>query len=402
MNYTFDIRYIMADLYTDSYFELIIDMMLRDPSLNMGNYIVRLIYKFNNAASSRSEEVYKILNDDQTYQVIYSLNGLTEKGAKLKFVRNLCLDACKGLQLKCENCLRPLNESMILNNGTLNNHIFISQYYKIYQISLRGEGVIANGSLSEEAPDFEMAKKASDYLIRSQNGITGGWAINITRKFDKKSKVFLKPGWHSAMAQGHGISLLCRMYAHSKDEAYLKAAAKALDLYEVKVEDNGIKATFMNTSYVWYEEYPTRPNNLFVLNGFMYALFGVNDFIEACVRNAPANAENVAEFEMKARKIYANGLISLKNMINLYDSGTRTFYDLKHISNPTVNPNVARWDYHSLHVSQLFYLADIIEQKEKSSPNEGLFIESGLLKSVAQRWLGYSNGVWNENSQIKV
>ena len=37
MNYTFDIRYIMADLYTDSYFELIIDMMLRDPSLNMGN-----------------------------------------------------------------------------------------------------------------------------------------------------------------------------------------------------------------------------------------------------------------------------------------------------------------------------------------------------------------------------
>ena len=168
------------------------------------------------------------------------------------------------------------------------------------------------------------------------------------------------------------------------------------------MEDNGIKATFMNTSYVWYEEYPTRPNSLFVLNGFMYALFGVNDFIEACVRNAPANAENVAEFEMKARKIYANGLISLKNMINLYDSGTRTFYDLKHISNPTVNPNVARWDYHSLHVSQLFYLADIIEQKEKSSPNEGLFIESGLLKSVAERWLGYSNGVWNENSQIKV
>ena len=68
--------------------------------------------------------------------------------------------------------------------------------------------------------------------------------------------------------QGHGISLLCRLYANSRDEKYFFAAARALDLFEVLVEDDGVQALFMNSSnLIWLEEYPTRPQSLFVLNG---------------------------------------------------------------------------------------------------------------------------------------
>jgi len=100
----------------------------------------------------------------------------------------------------------------------------------------------------------------------------------------------------------------------------------------------------------------------------------------------------VKSYSSKAHRIYVESMHSLNNLINLFDSGTRTFYDLKHLSNPLVNPNVARWDYHSVHVSQLFYLIKIIEQQKSVKLNK--------LNSIAKRWLGYNRGLWYKNSQI--
>jgi hypothetical protein len=43
-NYSFDIRYVQAQLSTSSFLELKFDLMLRDPALAPGNFIVRLVY----------------------------------------------------------------------------------------------------------------------------------------------------------------------------------------------------------------------------------------------------------------------------------------------------------------------------------------------------------------------
>jgi heparosan-N-sulfate-glucuronate 5-epimerase len=110
------------------------------------------------------------------------------------------------------------------------------------------------------------------------------------------------------------------------------------------------------------------------------------------LKETKLNLSVIESFSRKAKRIYAESLHSLKSLINLFDSGTRTFYDLKHLSNPLVNPNVARWDYHSVHVSQLFYLIKISEQQNKTKFNG--------LNSIAKRWLGYCRGLWNKNSQI--
>ena len=104
------------------------------------------------------------------------------------------------------------------------------------------------------------------------------------------------------------------------------------------------------------------------------------------------NDSRLDAYAKKAKRIYFESLVSLKALINLFDTGTRTFYDLKHLSNPLVNPNVARWDYHAVHVSQLYYLVKIVEQQEN------VVLEK--LNNIAKRWLGYSRGIWNKNSQI--
>jgi len=62
--------------------------------------------------------------------------------------------------------------------------------------------------------------------------------------------------------------------------------------------------------YCRYEEYPTNPP-LFVLNGFMYSLFGLYDL--AMTGNRSINAE--------ARMLYERGMSSLKVMLPLFDSG---------------------------------------------------------------------------------
>lgn len=126
----------------------------------------------------------------------------------------------------------------------------------------------------------------------------------------------------------------------------------------------------------------------------MYSIFGLNDFINICLKETISIKDpQIENYKIKANRIYSSSRHSLKSLINMFDTGSRTLYDLKHIINPLVNPNVARWDYHSVHVSQLFYMVKIIDQQEN--------VSEILLNAVAKRWLGYCRGLWNKNSQIQ-
>lgn len=122
MNYTsMDIRYFMADLETNSNFDLIIDLKL---NIN-GNNIVKLVYKFTtNLRNELNEHIVKIKTDEATYEIQFKI----DLNRKVKFIRNLCIDTCKALKLnKCDDCLKSINNS-------------VSVFYKVYQISLLGQG----------------------------------------------------------------------------------------------------------------------------------------------------------------------------------------------------------------------------------------------------------------------
>lgn len=75
--------------------------------------------------------------------------------------------------------------------------------------------------------------------------------------------------------------------------------------------------------------------------------------------------------------MFDDGMTSLKNLLPLFDTGSGSFYDLRHFT-LGVSPNIARWDYHATHVNQLYLLAGL--------DNDPILI------NTAKRWEGYMQG----------
>ncbi|XP_061711746.1 D-glucuronyl C5-epimerase [Cydia pomonella] len=235
--------------------------------------------------------------------------------------------------------------------------------FKISSIILSGNGSLDNMTISTSA-HMEQFYAAASWLVRRQRARSGGWPIPVRRRV-AAGVTDLRPGWHSAMSQGHGISLLARAFHRSGDAAYLRAAKKALYLLDVPSHAGGVKAMWMD-KHVWYEEYPTKPP-LFVLNGFIYTLLGLYDL-------HVIEGENSISL---AKKMFDDGMASLKTLLPLFDTGSGSFYDLRHFT-LGVSPNIARWDYHATHVNQLYLLAGLDDDP--------------ILINTAKRWEGYMQG----------
>ena len=84
--------------------------------------------------------------------------------------------------------------------------------------------------------------------------------------------------------------------------------------------------------------------------------------------NAPKNT---------AGELFDLGMKSLKLLLPLFDTGWGSLYDLRHFTTH-VAPNIARWDYHTTHITQLMLLASLDDDP--------------LLASTVQRWKDYMLG----------
>ncbi|XP_045785564.1 D-glucuronyl C5-epimerase B isoform X2 [Maniola jurtina] len=274
---------------------------------------------------------------------IYYGIGVDQKWRRL--TRDLIIDMQKGWALQD----RPKRKSP-------------RNKFKISSIILSGSGAVSNVKVSSSS---HMAHffAAARWLVGAQRA-RGGWPVHARRRLAPAAPD-LKPGWHSAMSQGHAISVLSRAYHRSGDTSYLRAAQRALYLLDVPSHSGGVKAMWMD-KYLWYEEYPTKPP-LFVLNGFIYTLLGLYDL-------HVIEGENSISL---AKKMFDDGMLSLKALLPLFDTGSGSFYDLRHFT-LGVSPNIARWDYHATHVNQLYLLASL-----DSDP---------ILINTAKRWEGYMQG----------
>ena len=85
----------------------------------------------------------------------------------------------------------------------------------------------------------------------------------------------IEPPWASAMAQGELISLYLRLWQALARPALLESAYKAYRFMQVPVEEGGVRRRDEHGN-LWLEEYPSKEPSL-VLNGFIYALFGLFD-----------------------------------------------------------------------------------------------------------------------------
>ena len=282
----------------------------------------------------------------------YSLGTTFDSTEFTHVVRDILVDTTKALSLLQ---MLPQNRKDSTQPGGL----------KIGEIRL--SNLQFAGNLQLRRPILQMTKshgemflRTSEWFLKNQND-QGGWSVPVMRSI-ADNKLILPAGWHSAMAQGHALSVLTRAYHLTNDSRFVRAAQKSLNLFTLLARDGGVKNQLFG--FDWFEEYPTTPGS-FVLNGFMYSLIGLYDF------------STVKGFGNESAALFQSGLTSLRTFLPLYDTGSGSVYDLRHLGLKSA-PNIARWDYHAVHIYLLKWLYTIT--------NDPFFNE------VADRWIGYAQG----------
>jgi heparosan-N-sulfate-glucuronate 5-epimerase len=176
------------------------------------------------------------------------------------------------------------------------------------------------------------ARQAADLLVEQQatsGGHDGAWVQTALYPHTFR----LTPPWVSGMAQGEGASLLVRMHLETADDRYGEAARRALRPLRLASSEGGASASLDGGSLP--EEYPTDPPS-FVLNGAIFALWGVRDA-----------GVGLSDADASAR--FRDGVDVLAENVHRWDTGAWSRYDLF----PHPVTNVASTAYHALHVLQL-------------------------------------------------
>lgn len=176
---------------------------------------------------------------------------------------------------------------------------------------------LINGSIDQRSEFL----KVCSWVMENQDSL-GGWptkeAMGLGESFN-----------YSAMPQGEAISLLVRAWTMTGNLAYIGAAKTALELMLKPVQDGG--TSFYTEDFLFFEEYPSLHKNT-VLNGWVFALFGLYDYC-------------LATKEAKYQEIFLLAVNTLATFIKQNDAYFWSYYD--------ENKAIASPFYHSLHISQL-------------------------------------------------
>jgi hypothetical protein len=193
--------------------------------------------------------------------------------------------------------------------------------------------------------------KHADWLVENQV-ITpkkfGVWYYNFNfTKFNCYAP------WVSAMAQGQIISVLTRAHFLTNKKIYLEKAELAIGAFEHPIEDMGVLYTDKEGN-TFYLEYACDPPPL-VLNGFITSLIGLYELHQTTASE-------------KAKKLFEEGIHTLKTILADYDTGEWSLYCL----NPKKE---AKRRYHRLHCRQLFVLYS--------------FTRDPFFLDYAEKWFSY-------------
>jgi len=154
---------------------------------------------------------------------------------------------------------------------------------------------------------------------------------------------------YSAMSQGEGSSLALRMYKETKDAQWLCCAERAIDFMLTPVSEGGT-SQIDNQGNLILLEYT---NQEAVLNGWIFAFFGLFDFLKF-------------NEQRKYYLAYNNTLNAIILSIHKFDCGYWSMYDL--------NGRIASPFYHSLHIALMSVMNNITGEE--------------IFTDYAKRWVG--------------
>jgi heparosan-N-sulfate-glucuronate 5-epimerase len=195
---------------------------------------------------------------------------------------------------------------------------------------------LGNLNLFLRSNDQERKRKsvaAADWLVKRLELNRFGVPV-WNHHFDWEYRTPLKAPWYSGLAQGQGISLLVRIAQETGKSEYLDAASRAFIGFSKSTEEGGV--VFKDErGDLWFEEYIVSPPT-HILNGFIWAAWGVYDFF-------------LATKEKTAQELFDRAVETLSKNLDRYDLGFWSLYE----QSGTRLPMVASRFYHQLHVAQL-------------------------------------------------
>ncbi|NQT24377.1 hypothetical protein HQ585_03380 [candidate division KSB1 bacterium] len=157
---------------------------------------------------------------------------------------------------------------------------------------------------------------------------------------------YRNPGpWQSAFSQSRSISILLRGFQLTGDQKYADMAEAALVPFTRQVSEGGV--TSLTPWGPFYEEYPAKVPTL-VLNGLIFSLCGVKDFVRVFPKHKQAG------------EIFENGVKTLKNILPEFDMGYWSRYNLC-MAGWYPDPDPATIGYQRLHGTQLEMMFKLTE-----------------------------------------
>ncbi len=141
--------------------------------------------------------------------------------------------------------------------------------------------------------------------------------------------------WYSGLAQGQGLSVLCRAYHATNDDKYLNSLEKVYQSFLIDVKNGGVTFKDSNND-IWIEEYIMKYNPTHILNGFIWGLWGIYDYW-------------LLTKNKDAEELFKNYAKTIKKNINKYDIGYWSLYEIAHLP---IDMRASTF-YHKLHIVQL-------------------------------------------------
>jgi heparosan-N-sulfate-glucuronate 5-epimerase len=174
---------------------------------------------------------------------------------------------------------------------------------------------------------------AADWLERAMRPNDHGVRVWM-HDFDWPYRQRLEAPWYSGLAQGSGLSLLVRAARTTGEAKYAVAAHLAFEPLHLDAAEGGVLVTGADQD-TWIEEYIVDPPT-HILNGFIWALWGVYDYARWSGRS-------------DAFRVWESCVATLAKRLADFDTGWWSLYEAREGRREML---ASRY-YHTLHITQL-------------------------------------------------
>lgn len=155
------------------------------------------------------------------------------------------------------------------------------RYYHPVAIAQYALAKLDQANIKEDDEALKAAVVNAEALLEGGESVDDGLYFPYPFDFPLGGlkKHTLEAPWWSAMAQGEALSLFVRLYEATGEARWREAADQAFaTLDDTGPRDEPWSVYVDRRRYLWFEEYAGNLKPLIVLNGHMFAMFGVWDY----------------------------------------------------------------------------------------------------------------------------